>query len=152
VPVVTTGWQFGWGATVTVTPQWSLDGGYNAQFGPGASSRGFEGAVTYTKQAVTVSAQGGTVDVPLELRFDDAMVWQYGFSAEWRTSSRVGLSLDASRYLEDRERPDAAAFDWNQVWIDARVTLLLGGGAGNPSDLEHLPPAVHRMPGGREAP
>ncbi|HXQ30152.1 MAG TPA: hypothetical protein VN848_12900 [Gemmatimonadales bacterium] len=148
----TTGWRFGWGATVTVAPQWMLDGGYHAEFGPGASSRGFEGAVTFTKHSLTLSAQAGTVDVPLEFRFDDASVWQYGVSAQWRTSSRVNVGLDASRYVEDRQRPDAAAFDWNQVWIDARVSLLLGGGAGSASDLQHLPSAVRRMPGGREAP
>jgi len=57
------------------------------------------------------------------------------------------FQLDASRYAESRRRPDAAAFDWDQLRCSARVVLLFGSAA----DLTTLPPAVRRMPGGRAA-
>jgi hypothetical protein len=145
----TSGWRFSWGATYRLHERWTLDGGYRSESGPGAASRGFEGALTYTlRDVLSLGIPAATLDRPLEFRFDDASVDLYGVTAEYHASSRLRLQLDASRYLETRARPDAAAFDWNQVRVSGRIVLLLGGGAG--SGLGNLPPAVRRMPGGRE--
>jgi hypothetical protein len=48
-------------------------------------------------------------------------------------------------YDEERDRPDAAAFDWTQWRLSAGVTVLFAHGG----DLENLPPAIRRMPSGR---
>ena len=145
----TSGWRFSWGATLTPALHWTIDGGYHSEFGPGAASRGFEGAVGFTPVAYfTLGVQAATLDRPLEYRFDNSSLKVYGLNAEYRASSRYLVQFDASRYVEDRQRPDAGAFDWNQVRLSARVVVVLGGNAG--SGLTHLPPAVGRVAGGRE--
>jgi hypothetical protein len=103
--------------------------------------------VTYsTGDLLTFGLQGSTLDRPLELRFDDATVHLYGAYAHYQPTPRVRVELDASRYLEDRQRPDAAAFSWNQTLVSARVVLTFASGA----DRHSLPPAVERMPTGAE--
>src|SRR6266516_3939993 len=116
---------------------------------PSRRSRGCGGAVTFTpREFLALSIQGATLDRPLEFRFDESSLHMYGLNAEYRASSRMRVQLDASRYAEDRQRPDAAGFDWNQVRVSARMVLLFGGGSD--TDLGNMPPAVRRMPGGRE--
>ncbi len=144
----TSGWRYSWGATYTASAAWTLDGGYQSEFGPGASSRGFEGSVSYAAgERLALVFNAATLDRPLEFRYDDASLKQYGVQAVYRPSPRALFQLDASRYAEDRRRPDAAAFDWDQLRFSARVVLLFGNGA----DMANLPPAVRRMPGGRAA-
>lgn len=144
----TSGWRASWGATYAPSPRWSVDGGYHAEFGPGAASRGFEGAVTFTPgEFLVLSLYGSTLDRPLEFRYDQSSLHLYGLQFLYRPSTRASFQLDASGYAEDRQRPDAAAFDWDQVRVSARVVLLFGSGA----DVANLPPAVRRMPGGRMA-
>ena len=144
----TSGWRLAWGATLSPVSRFTIDGGYHAEFGPGAASRGFEGAVGFTPVKVfTIGVQAATLERPLEYRFDNASLTLYGLNAEYR-SSRWRVQLDASRYVEDRQRPDSGAFDWNQLRVSARVVLLFGGSAGG--GLTHLPPAVRRVAGGRE--
>jgi hypothetical protein len=70
-----------------------------------------------------------------------------GFDGGVDVDERLRLSLGAMRYSEERQRPDAAAFDWTQWRITAGVVVLFSRGA----DLENLPPAVRRMPSGRNA-
>ncbi|HEY6207450.1 MAG TPA: hypothetical protein VIW28_00190, partial [Gemmatimonadales bacterium] len=95
----TSGWRFSWGATSTLSPRCTIDGGYHAEFGPGASSRGFEGAVAFTPgKFLALSVYGSTLDRPLEFRFDDASLKMFGLFAEYRAASRLRLQLDASRY------------------------------------------------------
>lgn len=148
VPDETSGWRFSWGATYTPAPQWTFDGGYHAEFGPGAASRGFDGAVTFTPgDFLALSIQGSTLDRPLEFRFDPAAQHTYGLQGEYRVSPRLRMQLAASRYVEDRQRPDASAFSWDQLRVSGRIVLLFGGGDAG---LGNLPPAVRRLPGGRE--
>lgn len=143
----TSGWRFSWGATYTMSAAWTLDGGYHSEFGPGAASRGFEGSLTYAAgERLALVLNAATLDRPLEFRYDDPSVNQYGVQAVYRPSPRALFQLDASRYAEDRRRPDAAAFDWDQLRVSARVVLLFGTAA----DMANLPPAVRRMPSGRE--
>lgn len=143
VSVESSGWRFSWGATYTLTKTCVLDGGYHAEFGPGAASRGFEGGVTYAAgDRLSIAAHAATLDRPLEFRFDQASLDLFGLTADYRPAPRLRIQLDASHYAEDRTRPDAGAFSWNQVRVSSRVLLFFGGGA----DTGGLPPAVRGMP------
>ncbi len=143
VRVESAGWRFSWGATYTLAPAWVLDGGYHAEFGPGASSRGFQGGVTYAGgDRLSLTAHAATLDRPLEFRFDESSLDLIGLAVDCRPVSRLRVQLDASRYAEDRKRPDPGAFSWDQVRFSARVIMLFGGGA----DLGGVPPAVRGMP------
>lgn len=144
-PATTSGWRFGWDATWTPGTRWTLEGGYRADHGTGASSRGFDGAVTFAAaERLNVTVHAATLDRPLEFRYDDASVRMYGASVEFSPVSRWRFQGDVTRYVENRARPDAGAFDWNQVRVNARVVFTLGRGADlSPSGL---PPAVDAMP------
>ena len=121
-----------------------VDGGYHAEFGPGASSRGFEGGVTYAAaDRLSITARGATLDRPLEFRFDEASLDLFGVTADYRPISRLRIQLEASRYAEDRKRPDAGVFSWDQLRVSGRVVLFFGGGS---ADRGGLPPAVRGMP------
>ena len=137
------GWRLGAGVTYSPTPAWTLDAGYREEYGPGASSHGFEGAVTFLPiPALSLTAYGSTLDRPLEFRFEEASVDAFGLDAEWSPTDRLRIALGAARYAEDRERPDAAAFDWDQTRLHARVTLLLR----SDTDAVPLPPALRARP------
>lgn len=145
VSVETAGWRFSWNASYTLAARWVADGGYHAEFGPGASSRGFAGGLSYAAgPRLSVAAHAESLDRPLEFRYDAASLTLVGLAADYRPGSRVRFRVDASRYAEDRNRPDAGAFSWDQVRVSARMVLLFGGGA----DLSGLPPAVRGMPEG----
>lgn len=142
------GWRWEVGGTVTPVPGWILDGGYRREFGPGASAVGMAGSLTYgPSRRLTLRLLGSTVDRPLEFRFNDAVVRAYGLDAQAEVSPRMRVGLTAHRYEETHRRPDAAAFDWNQLRVGARVVVLFGAGA----DTRGLPPAILLLPGGRSA-
>jgi len=145
VDVQSSGWRFAWDGAYTLSARWRLDAGYHAEFGPGASSRGFTGGAAYALgERVNLSAHAGTLDTPLEFRVDDASVWMLGAAVAYRPSGRWSLDADATRYAENRKRPDAAGFDWNQLRLSARVTLYFGSGTG----AGGVPAAVGAMPEG----
>lgn len=139
----TTGWRMTWDGTYPLFPKWTVDAGYHAEFGPGASSRGFTGGVTYAAaERLSLSAHAGTLDRPLEFRLDDASVWMLGASVDFRPSSRWNLQADATRYAESRARPDAAGFDWNQLRLSARLVLFFGSeihAGGVPAAVQAMP-------------
>jgi len=83
-----------------------------------------------------------TVDRPLEFRFNEASVDAVGVEAEWSAGRQLRLAIGGARYWDSRDRPDAAAFDWDQTRLHARVTLLLR----SESDLFRLPPALRTRP------
>lgn len=142
------GWRWELGSTVRPRPGWTLDGGYQREFGPGASVAGVAGSLMYDpSQRLRVTLQGSTVTRPLEFRFNEAVVRAYGLDAQLEASPRVRLGLTVNEYEEIHHRPDAAAFDWNQLRLSARVVVLLGRGG----DLRGLPPAIRLLPGGRSA-
>lgn len=142
------GWRWEVGSTVTPADRWTFDFGYHREFGSGAASAGTGGSIAYEAgRALRVTLHGATLDRPLEFRFSDAAVRVYGLDAQGEVSRTVRLSLGASRYVEKRARPDAAAFDWGQWRITARMVVELGRGA----DLRGLPRAMRRLPGGRAA-
>ena len=67
-----------------------------------------------------------------------------GLEAGWQAHNRMRVSLGGSHYHENRDRPDAAAFDWNQLRLHARLTLQLA----SERDAGALPPAIRRRPPG----
>jgi hypothetical protein len=139
VSVEDRGWRFESGATWSPAAQWVLDGSYQAEFGPGASSRGFTGRLTWlATPQLNVSAHGARLQRPLELRFNDAELTTLGVDAEYRPNSRWRIGVQATRYDETRDRPDAAAIDWDQLRLSGRISLLFGTNA----DRVRLPPAV----------
>jgi len=142
------GWRWELGATVTPRPGWALDGGYRREFGPGAAAAGVAGTVTYApSRRLTLVLLGSTVDRPLEFRYNDATVRAYGVDAQAEATPRVRLGFSATWYEEIHRRPDAGAFDWDQLRVSARVVVLFGAGA----DTGGLPPAILLLPSGRSA-
>jgi hypothetical protein len=93
---------------------------------------------------LNVSAHGARLQRPLELRFNDAELTTLGVDAEYRPNSRWRIGVQATRYDETRDRPDAAAIDWDQLRLSGRISLLFGTNA----DRVRLPPAV-RITGSR---
>jgi hypothetical protein len=146
VPEVTLedrGWRWAVEAAVTASPRWTLQAAGHEEFGPGAASRGLEGGVTWRpRDGLDFSVQGGSLERPLELRFQDAGVTWTGVSGDYRIAERWRFGLSLDRYWDSRDRPDAAAFDWNQWRMSARISLALRSGA----DRWVLPPA---RPAGR---
>lgn len=138
VDVEDAGWRTGVGATVTITPRWSVDADLHTEFGPGASSRQLEAAVIYAPaSSFVVSARAASLRRPLELRFDDAAVTMLALDAAIPLTRQVQISVGAAHFSEERRRPDAASLDWNQTRLYARITALLGSSA----DRLPLPPA-----------
>jgi hypothetical protein len=124
------GWRWGLEAIVTVNPRWRLEAGAHREIQPGAASAGFNGRVTWSpNDAMRISAQGGSLERPLEFRFQDASVSWAGGAVDYRMGDRWNAGLSVDRYWESRDRPDAAAFDWNQWRVSARVSLTLSSAA-----------------------
>jgi hypothetical protein len=143
VSVEDRGHRLGVGISYSPIPELSLDGGYREEDGPGAASHGFEATISFQPASeLSLVAYGSTLDRPLEFRFQDASVDALGFEAEWRPIERLIMSVGAAHYAETRDRPDAAAFDWNQTRLMARVTLVLRSQA----DAVPLPPALLPLP------
>jgi hypothetical protein len=133
------GWRQSFSVSAGVSARLALDAGYHRDFGPGASSRTWDGRVTWLPTpAVTLSAFGSSLTRPLELRFDDARVYAVGIDAAFRASERLRIVVAGAQYFESRRRPDAAAFDWNQFRLNAQVTWTFGSDA----DRLRLPPAI----------
>lgn len=138
VEVKSDGWR--WSADALVAPRADLEltAGVRVEYGPGAASRGVDARVTYRRERLLeVSVFGMALERPLEFRFDESNVWAIGTSAAWRPGDRFAAAVGVTRYVESRERPDAAAFDWNQVRAYARITVTFGS-----ADRERLPPAT----------
>jgi hypothetical protein len=137
------GWRSGIGATWSPSDAWRLDAGYRLEYGPGASVDGLEGTVTFRGfRGVAVTAYGATLTRPLEFRLNESQLQVVGLDVDWQALDRLRLALGGAYYHEDRERPDASAFDWNQARLHARVTWMLASGP----DAAPLPPAVRWRP------
>jgi hypothetical protein len=133
------GWRASLSATALVSRTLTLDAGYHADFGPGAQSTTWDAQATWLPSPkLTLSLFGSTFTRPLELRFNDAQVDAVGLEAGFHPSDRLELGLTGAQYFEDHRRPDAAAFDWNQFRLQARITWIFGSNA----DRLMLPPAI----------
>ena len=138
------GWQLSFGATYSVSAALAVSADHITEFGPGGSYASFDGVVTWLPTpSLSLSARGGRLNRPLEFRFDEATLYHVGLEADWRLSDRWHVNASASRFMEERDRPDAAAFDWDQTRIAAGVSLYLGW-EGEPAPL---PPAARSRSG-----
>jgi hypothetical protein len=143
VTVEDRGWRWGVDATVTLNPRWRIEAGGHRELVPRAAAGGFTGRVTWSPDdALRMSVQGGSLERPLELRFQDAGVSWAGAAVDYRIAERWSAGLSVDRYWESRDRPDPAAFDWNQWRVSARISLTLGSAA----DRWVLPPGQPRSP------
>jgi hypothetical protein len=138
------GWR--WSATWDWTPtaSWSARGGLHQEFGPGASSLGYHGGVDHGFERASVGLDVSYLRRPLEFRFDEARVWTWGLRAGHDVGGALRLSADVRLISESRERPDAAAFDWNHARASLAATWAFGSETGRP-----VPPAVLRIPSSR---
>jgi hypothetical protein len=138
VTVKESGWRTGLEATVTPRPAWTVQLGGHLEELPGASSRGVDGRVTWRPSApLSLSVEGGSLERPLELRFQDGGLTWLGTSAMMRVAERWHVGATVDRYWESRDRPDPAAFDWNQWRVGLRASITLRSEA----DRWVLPPA-----------
>lgn len=136
------GWRTGVSARVSPSEQWQLSAGYRLEYGPGASADGFDARVTWRGREIMASVHGAVLTRPLEFRLNQSEIVVLGFDATWQAQSRLLFSVGAAHYAENRDRPDAAAFEWNQLRLHARATLVLSSMA----DANFLPPAIRRAP------
>lgn len=133
------GWRAGAAASYAVDRRWTVEAGLRGEFGAGAASRSVDATVAFAaRPGVNLAAQAGRLDRPLEFRFSDARLNWVSLSADVELSSRVRFVADAGWYAEERSRPDAAAFDLDQLRIATRLELSFGG-AG-----DRLPPGRAR--------
>jgi hypothetical protein len=147
VDVEQSGWRWELGATATPAPAWTIDAGYQREFGPGAAAVGTSASVTYAPAGpYAVTLHGASQDRPLELRFNESVLHLFGIDARIEPRQGLRFELGAVRYAENRRRPDAGAIDWAQWRVTLRAVLAIASGD---DDLQRLPPATRRMPGGR---
>lgn len=133
------GWRTSLNAAFRAGARWHLSAGYQREYGPGASSDGVSAGVAYrASDLLTVRATALSFIRPLEFRLSESSVRRLGIDAAWQASPQLSLALGGAYVYENRNRPDAAAFDWRQTRLHARVSWLLSSGTGVPL----LPPAV----------
>lgn len=137
------GWRWSVGGTVSLLPRWTFDAGWSYDRGVGAAGWGVDGQVAWaTTDRLRLRAFGSTLTRPLEFRYDESFTRTIGLDADWRLRDDLTLGLTAMQMMEDRRRPDAAAFDWNQTRLAARITYALGSG----TERTPLARALRRMP------
>ncbi len=142
-PLVTiedSGWRSRLGASYNYG-EFNLGLGYSADVGPGAASSGWDALFGYhPSERWQFTLNGGRFVRPLELRFNQSTVKFVGVDATFRLPQQFQFRVRADYYDEDRDRPDAAAFSWDQTRLSAEVTFYLSSKvAASP-----LPPG--RMP------
>lgn len=138
VPLKDRGYRWGLEAMLTPRPAWTLELGGHGEVLPGASSRGIDGRVVWQAgERLGLSINGGSLERPLELRFQDAAITWAGAAVDYRIADRWRAGFSADRYWESRDRPDALSFDWNQWRLSARLSVTLKSSA----DRWLLPPA-----------
>lgn len=141
VDVEDAGWRVGYGATWTPAERITVDGELRREYGVGAYANSLQGSLVWRPAAAwTLRAEGGHLERPLEYRYDVATLDWIGAGAEWRAGERVTFGGDIDRWSERRDRPDAAAFSWDQFRLAFRMRWLLVSNA----DRLPLPPGRPR--------
>ena len=136
------GWRTGISAAFTPSDRWRLAAGYRLEYGPGASSDGFDASATWRGGPLTLTGYGAILTRPLEFRLSQSELFVIGADAAWQARSRLRIAIGAAHYAETRDRPDVASFDWNQLRLHARATWLV---SSSPDALP-LPRAIRRTP------
>ena len=132
------GWRTSAGATVAPSPRWTFDANVGLEYGPGASGRFADGAVTFAPMGrYSFALYGGSVARPLELRYYDARSRWIGGNAEWQVGAQGRVWSDVAFIDDHRDRPDAGASSLAQFRLRAGFGLWFGSGA----DRTTLPPA-----------
>jgi hypothetical protein len=139
------GWRGSLGATYRRSADLIVTADYHIEDGPGSGDLGIDGSV-FWRPLPMLAVRGAVANLQrnLEFRFSDANVWQYSLDVDVRAHEQVRLYGGATYYDENRDRPDAAAFSWNQFRLNAGVRVWFGSDA----DQTTLPPAVLRIPEG----
>jgi hypothetical protein len=139
-----TGTLWAVGATVTALPRWTFDAGWMYDKNFGAAAAGGDVSVGWNPMDVLVlRLYGAYSQRPLVYRYDDSYVTWVGLDASMRMTQQILLGASIVYINEDRLRPDAAAFDWDQARISAFVTYVFSAGG---ADRLSVPEAVKRMP------
>lgn len=139
-----TGTLWAVGATVTALPRWTFDAGWMYEKNFGAAAAGGDASVGWNPfDAMVLRLYGAYSQRPLVYRYDDSYVTWAGLDVSLRTTQQVLVGASIVYVNENRKRPDAAAFDWNQARISAYVTYVFSAGG---ADRTGLPDAVKRMP------
>jgi hypothetical protein len=142
VDVEDRGWRANGSASYAIDRRLTADLGLRAEFGPGASSRSIDAGVGFqASKALFLAARAGTLDRPLEFRYADARARWFQASGDLQVSPRLRFVTDLVVLAEERNRPDEAAFDLDQVRLSARVVMDLGSGA------DRLPPGRRPLGG-----
>jgi hypothetical protein len=132
------GWRWAVEGSAAPDSNWTVELAAHDELRSGASSQGIDGRIRWRpREALELAVEGGRLERPLELRFQDAAVNWAGGSADYRLGERLRLGISVNRYWESRDRPDAASFDWNQWRVSALLSLTLRSDA----DRWALPPA-----------
>lgn len=146
VEVENSGWRYEVGATATLVSGLTVDAGYRADFGPGASEAGATGTISWAPAPrVLITVQGAALQRPLEFRFDESRVKSIGMDVQANVTPMLRVGVGGVYYAEDRRRPDPQAVDWDQFRLTAFATMAFGKGG----DFSGVPPAVRRMPEGQ---
>jgi len=144
VHVEDAGWRVSGGATYQFSTAWQAQLGYQDEFGPGASASGWDGSVTFAPNGTySIMAYGSSLSRPLEYRWDQSVVLLYGMQASIVARDNLTFAFTVARYDENRERPDAASFEWEQLRFGAKVIMTFSS-----ADRLPLPKAISNRPAG----
>ena len=142
VSVEESGWRWSVGGRWVPSAPYEARASLWREFGPGAASLGYEGAATFRmRKSISMTAAFSWMRRPLELRFDEAKVASSLARLTWTPRSRFRASADIQWIDEERERPDAAAFDWSHWQAALATTFEFDSGTG-----AEIPPAILRIP------
>ena len=140
VTIETSGWRSRFGASYSYR-HFTAGLGYSADNGPGAASSGWDASLVYQPSSRwEFNASGGRFIRPLEYRFDESTIRFIGIGGAFRIAQQFQFRLRGDYYHELRDRPDAAAFTFDQTRLSADVTFYLS------SKVKARPLPPGRMP------
>jgi hypothetical protein len=138
------GYRTSFGGTITAVRNIAIDAGYNLERATGAWSSGADASVSWMpSDAFRLRVFGAYAQRPLEYRYDASTAKWLGADLDVRATDRFNVGLSLVQMNEERDRPDNAAFDWNQTRLSARLSYFF---ASRERDVRGLPDAVKRMP------
>ena len=144
VSIADSGWRFSVGGTYQFSNAWQAQLGYENERGTGAASSGWDGNVTFSPNGkYSIMVYGNSLSRPLEYRWDQSVVLVYGMQASVVARDNVSVAFTMARYDENRERPDAASFEWDQIRFGAKVIMTFSS-----ADRLPLPKAITNRPAG----